>query len=302
MATPDLELNVRRVALIGLGEVGTILATDLKANYPELAIVAFDLLHDKPAMQQKAQDLSIRLATSLSQAVEESQLIFSAVTAAQALSVAEQAATLIGRGQTFLDLNSVSPNTKRQAAEFISRHGGEYVDVAVMAPFPPARLKTPLLLGGKQAQATRLWLNARGFNSQVHSTEVGEASAIKMCRSVMIKGLEALTTECLSAARQYGVEKEVLASLHASFPSLGWDDKLPHYLISRVAEHGKRRAEEMREVVKTLEDVGVVPHQSKATVETQQGFIDALTAHSLSYRDLVPFDWEKTVDRLYKSH
>ena len=193
----------------------------------------------------------------------------------------------------------MSPKTKRQSEAFISPHGGNYIDVAVMAPYPPARLKTPLLLGGKQAQAASRWLNDHGFNSKVHSTEVGRASAIKMCRSVMIKGLEALTTECLSAARQYGVEKEVLASLHASFPSLGWDDKLPHYLISRVAEHGKRRAEEMREVVKTLEDVGVVPHQSRATVETQQGFINALAAHSLTYQDLEPFDWKNTVDRLY---
>lgn len=293
-------LNVRQITLIGLGEVGTILATDLRHQDPQLKIVAFDLLHAQSQMQQKAHDLSIQLVSGLDQAIEGSQLIFSAVTASQALSVAENSAKFIAKGQFFLDLNSVSPDTKRRGHEFISRAAAEYIDVAVMAPYPPARLQTPLLLGGQRAPAVSHWLNDHSFNSKVHSAKVGEASAIKMCRSVMIKGLEALTTECLSAARQYGVEKEVLASLHASFPSLGWDDKLPHYLISRVAEHGRRRAEEMREVVKTLEDVGVVPHQNKATVETQQSFVDAIAAHSLTYQDLVPFNWEKTIDQLYK--
>lgn len=301
MGDNETELKVKQVALVGLGEVGTILAQELTVRHPTLRIVAYDRLHAEPEMQRKARDLALHLSPTLEQAVEQSQLIFSAVTAAQALTVAENVARVIGSGQVFLDLNSVSPNTKRQGSAAISRSGGEYIDVAVMAPYPPARLQTPLLLGGKCASTVSRWLNAHGFNSRVHSEKVGEASAIKMCRSVMIKGLEALTTECLSAARQYGVEQEVLASLHASFPSLGWDHKLPHYLISRVAEHGKRRAEEMREVVKTLEDVGVVPHQSRATVETQQGFVDALAVHSLTYQDLTPFDWEKTVDMLYKN-
>ncbi len=125
-----------------------------------------------------------------------------------------------------------------------------------MAPVPPARLSTPLLIGGAQARALTERLSALGLNARYGADEVGKVSAIKMCRSVMIKGTEALTTECLFAAREYGVEEQVLASLHASFPSLGWNDALPGYLISRVAEHGIRRSEEMEEVVKTLRDAG----------------------------------------------
>jgi len=292
--------NVTRITLIGLGEVGTILATDLKKQHPALDVAAFDKQTDSPVIRQRARDAGVSFALSVEDAVKNSQIIFSAVTAAEALKVAGAVARHLAPGQFFLDLNSVSPHTKREAMALIEQAGGNYIDVAVMAPYPPARLKTPLLLGGTHAYAISEWLNETGFNSNVHSNTVGEASAIKMCRSVMIKGLEALTAECLSAARQYGIEQEVLASLHASFPSLGWNAQFPHYLISRIAEHGKRRAEEMREVVKTLEDVGVAPNMSSGTVLAQQGMVDALGAKGIRYTDLEPFDWGKTVDLLRK--
>ena len=292
--------NVTRIAVIGLGEVGTILATDLKKQDPSLDIVAFDKQTGSDFLSERAHLAGIRLEATLQDAVKGSQIIFSAVTAAESLSVALDVAQHISQYQTFLDVNSVSPNTKRSAMAAIEQAGGVYIDVAVMAPYPPARLKTPLLLGGTHAHAVSEWLNGQGFRSQVHGNVVGEASAIKMCRSVMIKGLEALTAECLTAAREYGVEQEVVASLHASFPSLGWDGAFPHYLISRIAEHGKRRAEEMREVVKTLEDVGVAADMSRGTVLTQQGLVDALAAERIGYRDLEPFDWIKTVDILHR--
>lgn len=292
--------NVTRITLIGLGEVGTILATDLKKQHPALDVAAFDKQTDSPVIRQRARDAGVSFALSVEDAVKNSQIIFSAVTAAESLKVVGTVARHLTPGQFFLDLNSVSPHTKREAMALIEQAGGNYIDVAVMAPYPPARLKTPLLLGGTHVYAISEWLNETGFNSNVHSNTVGEASAIKMCRSVMIKGLEALTAECLSAARQYGIEQEVLASLHASFPSLGWNAQFPHYLISRIAEHGKRRAEEMREVVKTLEDVGVAPNMSSGTVLAQQGMVDALGAKGIRYTDLEPFDWGKTVDLLRK--
>ncbi|MNF95523.1 hypothetical protein D3C84_782840 [compost metagenome] len=117
----------------------------------------------------------------------------------------------------------------------------------------------------------------------------------------MIKGLEALTTECLSTARQYRAEREVLASLHQSFPQMGWDDALPHYLISRVAEHGLRRSEEMKEVAKTSTDMGVVPNMSLAIVNAQRGLVDAMVDADLDYPSIEPFDWLHLVDTLYGS-
>ncbi|MEI2266055.1 NAD(P)-dependent oxidoreductase [Erwinia sp. CGal63] len=287
------------VTFIGFGEAGAILAAGL-AQRAEVTIWDRKLTQPETRREteREAAACGVRVARSMSEALQDARLIFSAVTAAESLNVAMAAATDLRDGQTFLDLNSVSPATKLAAAELIEAAGAAYIDVAVMAPVPPKGLRTPLLIGGPTAESVDVELQSLGLNSRYRSREVGEASAIKMCRSVMIKGLEALTTECLGAARAYGVEQAVLESLHASFPSLGWDGELPDYLISRVAEHGQRRAEEMREVVQTLKDANIAPTMSEGIVSTQQGLADALSQHGLRYAQLMPFSWRQTLDRL----
>jgi len=111
-------------------------------------------------------------------------------------------------------------------------------------------------------------LKGFGMNATVAAEEIGTASAIKMCRSIMIKGLEAIVVESFTTARRYGVEDHVLASLHETFPTLDWEQQ-GAYLFSRVAQHGKRRAEEMREVAVTVREAGLEPHMAAATAERQ---------------------------------
>lgn len=288
------------IALIGFGEAGGILAQDLAAQ--GLRVQAYDRLQQQPgslaALQAKATQCGVRLCASAAAAAEGAEWVFSAVTAGSALAVAGELAAHLRPGQVFIDINSVAPNTKREACALIEASGAHYVDAAVMAPVPPQRLQTPILLGGSQASGLGPALNALGLNTRVVSEAVGVASAIKMCRSIMIKGLEALTCECLSTARQYGAETEVLASLHKSFPHMGWDAALPSYLVSRIAEHGRRRAEEMEEVARTAEDAGVPAHMSQATVQAQRGLVERIAAEGLTYADLEPFSWQALVDRL----
>jgi 3-hydroxyisobutyrate dehydrogenase-like beta-hydroxyacid dehydrogenase len=283
-----------RIALIGFGEAGGILGQDLVAQ--GLHVSAYDRLGEP--LRAKATATGVTLCANAAEAVAGADLIFSAVTAGSALGVAQQVALLMTPEQVFIDINSVAPNTKRSACAAVQSAGASYVDAAVMAPVPPQRLQTPILLGGEKAEQVRACLAPLGFNVRVVAEDIGVASAIKMCRSVMIKGLEALTTECLSTARQYGAEDAVLASLHKSFPSMGWDADLPHYLISRVAEHGRRRAEEMEEVAKTAADVGVAPHMSQAIVATQRGLVERMAQQGMTYADTLPFDWTRLVDTL----
>ena len=179
-------------------------------------------------------------------AARGAKLVISAVTASAAQDVAREAGPLLKSGQLFLDLNSVSPDTKRQNAALVEAGGADYVEAAVMAPVPALRLKVPMLLGGARAAELAPALAALGLNVTAVAREVGVASAIKMCRSVMIKGLEALAVESLRAARHYGAEDAVLNSLAATYPSMGWTQQQPDYLVSRVAEHGRRRAAALR--------------------------------------------------------
>ncbi len=167
-----------------------------------------------------------------------------------------------------VDVNSVSPATKQEAARVIEAAGGRYVEAAVMASVPPKELRTPMLLGGPHAAAFMREMAPFGMDLTLFAAEIGRASSVKMCRSVMIKGIEALTTECMLAARHYGVEADVLRTLEDTLPHPDWPG-LARYVISRALIHGKRRAEEMREVARTVEDAGIEPLLSRAVVERQ---------------------------------
>lgn len=199
-------------------------------------------------------------------------LIISAVTAEQCLPAAEETARLLaklGCRAWYLDLNSASPATKRAASEVVNAAGSHYVEAAVMSPIHPQRLAAPILLGGPAAAAFLPVAEALGFTGmQVFADTIGRASAAKMCRSVMVKGMEALLTESLLAARRHGVEDTVLASLQDLFPLGDWE-KLAHYMVSRSVQHGKRRAEEMHQVASTVREAGLEPWMSTACAERQ---------------------------------
>jgi 3-hydroxyisobutyrate dehydrogenase-like beta-hydroxyacid dehydrogenase len=219
-------------------------------------------------MRAHAESSHVVPASSLADLLARADVVISAVTASQAVAVAREAVASIRPGTWFVDLNSASPGAKREMGALIDGAGGRFVESAVMTSVPPYGIKVPMLLGGTRAAELRDLLAPLGFAMEVAATEVGVASAIKMCRSVMIKGLEALVTESFTAARAYGVEDRVLASLHETFPTLDWE-ALGSYLMSRSALHGKRRAEEMREVAVTVREAGLEPWMASATAERQ---------------------------------
>jgi 3-hydroxyisobutyrate dehydrogenase-like beta-hydroxyacid dehydrogenase len=200
-------------------------------------------------------------SVTLDAALDGADLILSVVTADQALVAAQRAASCIAAGALYCDMNSVAPATKQAAAAAIEATGGHYVDVAVMSPVNPKRLATPLLVSGPHAAAGFKALRDAGFaDVRIVGDTVGRASTIKMLRSVMYKGMEALTAECLMACAQAGVTEEVLASLGGD-----WADGAD-YRFDRMMVHGPRRAAEMREVIKTLESLGVPSRMTLGTV------------------------------------
>jgi 3-hydroxyisobutyrate dehydrogenase-like beta-hydroxyacid dehydrogenase len=261
----------QRIGLVGYGEVGKILATALVERGVSW-VGTWDILLRDPAqasaMRDHARSHRVEPTDSLAALLVHADVVISAVTASQAVAVAREAAPSIRSGTWFVDLNSASPGAKQQMSVLIDGAGGRFVESAVMTSVPPYGIKVPMLLGGRDAAALRERLAPLGFVMEVAAERVGVASAIKMCRSVMIKGLEAIITESFTAARAYGVEDRVLASLHETFPTLDWD-QLGSYLMSRSALHGKRRAEEMREVAVTLREAGIEPWMPTATAERQ---------------------------------
>lgn len=298
-ATPIASM---RIALIGYGEVGGIFGQALAAR-GVARVTAYDILLSNPArsaaMRERAARDAIALAASTAEAVGHADLVISAVTASATRDAAASAAPAMRRGAFFLDINSASPKTKADGGALVAATGGRYVESAVMTSVPPYGIRVPMLLGGPDARALAPTLVALGFAATVASEELGVASAIKMCRSVMIKGLEAIVIESYLTARRYGVEKEVLASLAETFPGLDWE-RQGSYFWSRVVQHGKRRAEEMREAAATVREAGLEPFMASAIAD-RQAWVAALAANGVFADAPKDGDWRDFADRIARN-
>ncbi len=254
-----------RVGLVGFGEAGSTFA---HAGGWEDAARAWDIL---PARKAAMQECGVVAAASAAEALEGAQVVLSLVTADQAVAAAESYAAFLPKGAIWCDMNSVAPDTKRAAAKAVRAAGGRYVDVALMAPVDPARLNVPLLFAGADAHEAMMLLRALGFaKTRVVGTEIGQASAIKLCRSIMVKGLEALTAEMVLSASQAGVLEEVLSSLDASEKHVSWHERAD-YNLDRMLLHGRRRSAEMAEAAQMVRHLGITPMMTDNTVSWQQG-------------------------------
>lgn len=262
--------NTPRVSFIGFGEAGQAVASGLREAGIE-QIAAWDILFPEPsgaALKAAGDKFGVRLATSAADAVAETDMVIAAVTAASSLEAAQSIAPYLKGNPWYLDINSVSPGRKQATAALLEGKA-RYVDVAVIAPIHPLKHKTPLLISGPHAEEVAPLLTEMEMKLSIVPGPTGQAAAIKMVRSVMIKGMEALALECFLAAQRAGLLEEVTASLKNNYPTLDFK-KMASYNIERMASHGERRAAEMEESSVTLRELGLEPLMVDATVKRQR--------------------------------
>lgn len=262
--------NTPRISFIGFGEAGQAIASGLREGGIE-QVAAWDILFPAPEgarLKAAGDKMGVRLATSAADAVAETDMVIAAVTAASSLEAAQSVAPHLKGNPYYLDINSVSPGRK-QATEKLLGGKARYVDVAVIAPIHPKRHRTPLLIAGPYAEGIAPLLAEMEMTLKVVPGETGKAAAIKMIRSVMIKGLEALTLECFLAAERAGLVAEVAASMQNNYPTLDFGH-MADYNIERMASHGERRAAEMEESCITLRELGIDPAMTEGTVVRQR--------------------------------
>lgn len=263
------------IAFIGFGEAASAFASGWRDAGIAAPVTAYDIKTDSADDAVRARKwvdygtIGVEGAATVEAALSGAALVVSLVTADQALAAARNAAGHIARGALYCDGNSCAPGTKREAARVIEAAGGRYVDTAVMAPVHPKRHKTPLLLSGPHAADALATLTALDMNAKEAPGEVGTASSIKMIRSVMMKGLEALFLECVLAGRRAGVDEVVLDSLEVTYPGFGFKERAA-YMQERVMTHGVRRAAEMREVARTVDELGLDGGMARAAAGWQQ--------------------------------
>jgi 3-hydroxyisobutyrate dehydrogenase-like beta-hydroxyacid dehydrogenase len=262
--------NTPRVSFIGFGEAGQAIAAGLCDAGIE-RIAAWDILFPATSgarLKAAGETIGVRVANSAAAAVAEADIIISAVTAASSLEAARSVEPHLSGAPYYLDVNSVSPGRKQETEKLLGEKA-RYVDVAVIAPIHPLRHKTPLLIAGPHAEGIAPLLGELGMKLSIVPGETGKAAAIKMIRSVMIKGMEALTLECFLAASRAGLLEEVTVSLKNNYPTLDFT-KIADYNIERMASHGERRAAEMEESAVTLRELGLDPLMVDATVKRQR--------------------------------
>ena len=261
-----------RIGFIGFGEAGFNIANGLRgAGLTQL--FAYDINTHTPGLGERirlrADESQTTLLDSSESLAQASNILLSTVTAGAAVEAAEQTAYYLDKRHLYADLNSVSPAAKQAIDRIINDRGARFVEAAIMAPVIPYGHRVPLLLGGLQAHEFVGLMAPYGMHLEVVSDSVGVASATKMCRSIIVKGLEALVLECVLAASCYGAEERVFASLDETFPGFNWNERAS-YMVSRIVEHGERRAREMEEVGEMLRATGIDPIMSDATARRQE--------------------------------
>jgi len=260
------------IAFIGFGEAARAFHETLAACEPDLGFAAYDVLLDKadraPEMRSVIAASGVEVADTAA-GLAGADWIVSAVTADQSLAAAETLAPHLKAGQVYIDINSVSPGRKRASAALVEAGGARYLDMAMMAPVHPRGHRTPTLIAGPDAAALAAELTRLDFSFRIVGEATGAATAIKMVRSLFVKGLEAVTVESLLAAQASGCFEEVYASLARDFPGLGWPD-FAAYEFERTLRHGKRRAAEMRESAATIAELGLNGALAAEIAEVQE--------------------------------
>src|SRR5499427_1846921 len=256
------------VGFVGFGEAGSTIARGLRSAGVE-RIFAYDIKLGDPLVRDRAREAQTTLVDSSSELAEAATILFSTVTSSSALDAARQTVAFLGPRHTYADLNSVSPAVKQDIEKEIGESGASFVEAAVMAPVGPYGHQVPMLLGGPSAKAFMETMAPFGMKLQVlDGAKVGSAAAVKMCRSIVVKGLEALLFECVMAATKFEADDLVFASLKETWPGIDWKT-LADYTAGRVVVHGERRAHEMEEVAETLKAIGIDPVMAEATARRQ---------------------------------
>ena len=284
-----------RIGIIGYGEAGRAFGAGLAKAGARVA--TYDILVPTPegaAIRANAAADGVIVCGTAGEAIHEATIVLSLVPADEARAVAAEAAGHLRAGQLFMDMNSISPREKETGAALVEASGARYVEATIMAPVVENGVASEVLLAGPTASDAHETLSPFGMVMAVVGDRFGAAAAVKLCRSVIVKGIEAIVVESMLAARQYGADGAVLASLQKSDPEIDWAARAD-YVFERVLRHGRRRAAEMRFAGEAVSDAGHPPRLSMAIAELQ----DAMADYAVADRALFALaDYKAAADRI----
>lgn len=283
------------LTFVGFGEASYHIAKGLVSQGLD-NIVAYDVFWDHPErgelIQKRAAEIGVKIIPTLDEAVKSSKFILSATSAKIALSIAESIFPHMIKGQVFVDINAASPMTMKAIGEIDKNEGVLFCDAAVMGVVPSEGHKVPMLLSGDGAAEFHNEFSKYGMNLEDLKTTAGGSSAIKMFRSIFMKGLTQLLIESLSASAKFGVMETIVDSLTESIKDKSIDD-LANQLIPRTVVHAERRVSEMKEVIATLEEMGMDCSMSRSTKEKLE--IISCSDEAKELGGIPPIDYKEAI-------
>jgi len=289
-------MDITKIGLVGYGEVGQAVAQGLMRN-KRVSIDVFDIRFnntDSPPdpLKTKAESNGVNLREDIDSLVINNELIISAVTCEEALKVAERVSQNLASGKIFVDMNTLAPKVKTQISRLVEEKGAAFIEIAILGTIASYGFKSPMLACGVKAQNFAHFLNKLDFKVNFLSDQIGQASQMKMLRSVFAKGVESLLFEMLTAAEKFKMLEPVMAAVVNHMDKGSFLDIAETWITTNVV-HAKRRAEEMDHVIETLEDIGVEPIMSIATRErlrkcAQLNLFEKVKPENLAgYRDVI---------------
>jgi 3-hydroxyisobutyrate dehydrogenase len=286
-----MNIDPKVIAVLGFGEAGSAIARGLTAeggwrgpskpgdNAPR-RVIAIDTALDKDArgtaLGKEARRLDVAISDRYTDALSDADLVICAVQGEHALEAATSAAPLLKKGAHYLDLCTVTGKMSDEDRAAIEAAGGRYIDIAVMGGFFKSGIKAPMLVAGEDVEPAVAWMNANGFDAKVLGLRPGSASSVKMLRSVIMKGIEALAVESFVAAERQGILKEVMGCL-GDVDATTFSGSLAMLTQTHIV-HAERRWEEMGLVARTLRETGVDPLMTTAIEKSHRRTVDAKIA------------------------
>ena len=285
-----------KLGFIGFGEVGFELARGLKqAGLSD--IFAFDPMADdsrySPLVHGRAAEAGVELLSSPVEVVHATEVIIAAIPGSKALAAALALAPLLKRGQLYADVSTSTATSKRRMAEAIEGNGALFVDGALMGGLSMQHHKVPTLLSGSGSDTFIRCLSPYGMSLTKVSDTAGDAIAIKLIRSIAMKGLAALAVETLAAATKLGVETEVLRSIEDTLSAASFKDTLD-WLITASAVHAERQAHEMSDVMLMMQEIGVEPMMTQGTARRLEWL--AAKGYKEKFQCKKPHEWQEVAD------
>ena len=284
-----------KLGFIGFGEAGYYLSSEFKEG--EVEGYAFDTaaFTDDPraeGVRRRAAENHITLVQSLEELAAACEIVVCLTSAASALPIAKSIAPFMRANTVYADLNSASPKTKEQIAEAFRCSKGTFIEAAIMNAVPAKKTKVPILICGEGCEQVAARLNVTGMNvTALSGAKLGTASATKMLKSVLSKGVIALFTEAALVTEKYDLTETVFQSLWNTMNMMTYE-KFCHYMVTQAAYHSERLGKEMGEVLATLDDLdenSIMTQAAKKKFEWlhEKGFADYFAERPETYQEVI---------------